>query len=193
MIQRRERERERLKHIFNLKKLDEDTVSLMKKRVYDITACTGKTVSVYLNGKKLDCKTLDKYAKYYFDDYIEKVYEKSREDNFKTFRDWLNIVWNYAGTWSLENYDTYAIYATHATHAKHDTCATYAPLPHMPHVLHVPDMPDMPHMPHMPHMPYMPHMPHMPHMPRMPHMPHMPLCLISHTCHTCHASQTGVS
>ena len=69
--------------IFNLKKLDEDTVSLMKKRVYDITACTGKTVSVYLNGKKLDCKTLDKYAKYYFDDYIEKVYETTIDDRWE--------------------------------------------------------------------------------------------------------------
>ena len=51
--------------IFGLTKLDNDTVSLMKKRVVDITACTGKEVNVYLNGKKLDCKTLDKYVKYY--------------------------------------------------------------------------------------------------------------------------------
>ena len=37
---------------------------------------------------------------------IEKVYNNPRQDSFKTFRRWLDLVWNYAGTWSVENYDT---------------------------------------------------------------------------------------
>ena len=40
---------------------------------------------------------------------IEKVYNNPREDSFKTFRRWLDLVWNYAGTWSVENYDTYLV------------------------------------------------------------------------------------
>ena len=69
--------------IFGLTKLDNDTVSLMKKRVVDITACTGKEVNVYLNGKKLDCKTLDKYVKYYFKDSMEKIYEISENERWE--------------------------------------------------------------------------------------------------------------
>ncbi len=40
---------------------------------------------------------------------IEKLYKDPREDNFKTFRRWLDLVWNYAGTWSVENYDTFPV------------------------------------------------------------------------------------
>jgi len=48
----------------------------MKKRVLDITACTNKNVSVFLNDKKLECKTLEKYVNYYLDDDTERVYEE---------------------------------------------------------------------------------------------------------------------
>jgi len=61
---------------FGIDKVDEDTLLLMKKRVIDITACTNKNVSVFLNDIKLDCKTLEKYVNYYFDNDIEKVYEE---------------------------------------------------------------------------------------------------------------------
>jgi len=61
---------------FGIDKVDEDTLLLMKKRVIDITACTNKNVSVFLNDTKLDCKTLEKYVNYYFDNDIEKVYEE---------------------------------------------------------------------------------------------------------------------
>ena len=61
---------------FGIEKIDEDTVLLMKKRVIDITACTNKNVSVFLNENKIDCKTLEKYVNYYLENGIEKVYEE---------------------------------------------------------------------------------------------------------------------
>ena len=61
---------------FGIDKIDDDTLELMKKRVIDITACTNKNVSVFLNDKKLECKTLEKYVNYYLDQDIEKVYEE---------------------------------------------------------------------------------------------------------------------
>ena len=61
---------------FGIDKIDEDTLQLMKKRVIDITACTNKNVSVFLDDKKLECKTLEKYVNYYLDGDIEKVYEE---------------------------------------------------------------------------------------------------------------------
>ena len=61
---------------FGIDKIDDDTLMLMKKRVIDITACTNKNVSVFLNDKKIECKTLEKYVNYYLDDDVEKVYEE---------------------------------------------------------------------------------------------------------------------
>ena len=64
---------------FGIDKIDDDTIQLMKKRVIDITACTNKNVSVFLNDKKIECKTLEKYVNYYLDDGIESVYEEVSE------------------------------------------------------------------------------------------------------------------
>ena len=61
---------------FGIEKLDDDTLKLMKKRVIDITACTNKNVSVFLNDIKLECKTLEKYVNFYLDNEIERVYEE---------------------------------------------------------------------------------------------------------------------
>ena len=61
---------------FGIDCIDEDTLQLMKKRVIDITACTNKNVSVFLDDKKLDCKTLEKYVNYYLDPDTERVYEE---------------------------------------------------------------------------------------------------------------------
>jgi DNA topoisomerase II len=61
---------------FGIENFEKDTIQLMKKRVLDITACTNKNVSVYLNEKKLECKTLEKYVNYYLNENIEKVYEE---------------------------------------------------------------------------------------------------------------------
>jgi len=64
---------------FGIEKLDEESIMLMKKRVIDITACTNKNVSVFLNDKKIECKTLEKYVNYYLDNDVEKVYEEVNE------------------------------------------------------------------------------------------------------------------
>ncbi len=65
---------------FGLTKLDEDdTILYMKKRVIDATACTKKSVSVFLNEKKIDCKGLDKYVSFYLGDKVEKFYEEVNE------------------------------------------------------------------------------------------------------------------
>jgi len=50
---------------FGLEGLTNDMVQLLKKRVYDIAAWTDKTVSVYLNGQKLDFKCFEKYVDLY--------------------------------------------------------------------------------------------------------------------------------
>ena len=63
---------------FGMKKLDDDIISLMTKRVYDMTACTDSSVSVYLNDKRIDCKEFEKYVNYYIGNKTEKqrVYER---------------------------------------------------------------------------------------------------------------------
>ncbi len=61
---------------FGITEIDNDTIMLMKKRVLDITACTNRNVAVYLNDKKIECKTLEKYVNYYLDDNVETVYEE---------------------------------------------------------------------------------------------------------------------
>jgi DNA topoisomerase II len=46
-------------------KLDADMINLFQKRVYDMTACTDSTVSIYWNDEKLNCKAFDKYVEFY--------------------------------------------------------------------------------------------------------------------------------
>ena len=65
--------------MFNMTELNDDIVSLMMKRVVDITACTEKYLQVELNGEKLTSKSLDKYMDYYFDDKITKYTIKPNE------------------------------------------------------------------------------------------------------------------
>jgi DNA topoisomerase-2 len=51
---------------FGMSGLDQDTVGLLDKRIYDCVACTNKHVSIYLNGTKLQGRGLVDYAKYFF-------------------------------------------------------------------------------------------------------------------------------
>ena len=53
---------------FNMERLDDDIVSIMKKRAFDISAWTDKSVTVQLNSKKIECKTFEKYVDLYLGD-----------------------------------------------------------------------------------------------------------------------------
>ena len=64
---------------FNMTKIDEDHMGLLKKRVYDIAACTDQFVSVSLNGKKLPYKKFIKYASFYIKN---KPYVFFKEDKW---------------------------------------------------------------------------------------------------------------
>ena len=61
---------------FNMTELDDDIISLMKKRVYD-TAATTQNISVSFNDKVINCKTFDKYADLYIGSKKEnpRIYE----------------------------------------------------------------------------------------------------------------------
>ena len=67
---------------FNMTELDEDIISLLRKRVYD-TAATTENVSVYLNDKLINCKTFDKYADLYIGD---------KKTNPRVY-EWINERW----------------------------------------------------------------------------------------------------
>ena len=58
---------------FGMDKLDDDIVSLFEKRVFDMAGVTPKSVSVYLNGKKLNVKN--------FEDYIHMYIDASKEED----------------------------------------------------------------------------------------------------------------
>lgn len=50
-----------------MKSFDDDIYSLFKKRVYDLAGCSPKSISVYLNGKKLSkIKSFSDYVDLYF-------------------------------------------------------------------------------------------------------------------------------
>lgn len=60
---------------FSMTELDDDIISLMKRRVYDLTACTDRSVTIYFNDKKLDYKSFEKYVELYLGGENKKVYE----------------------------------------------------------------------------------------------------------------------
>jgi len=55
---------------FNLDSISEGMLQLIKKRVYDLAACTGDDMTVYYNDKKINVKT--------FEDYIKLFYENGK-------------------------------------------------------------------------------------------------------------------
>ena len=52
---------------FGMDELDDDIVALFEKRVFDMAGITPKSVSVYLNGKKLKVKNFEDYIRMYLD------------------------------------------------------------------------------------------------------------------------------
>lgn len=53
---------------FQMNGIDNDTYSLITRRVYELLACTNKKVSIYLNENKLPGKGLIAYSKYFLND-----------------------------------------------------------------------------------------------------------------------------
>lgn len=63
---------------FEMKELEDDIITLMEKRVYDLTACC-PDISIYLNGKKLAINSFEKYVNLYIGSdkkTIPRAYEK---------------------------------------------------------------------------------------------------------------------
>ena len=50
---------------FGLSGFTDDIYNLMRKRVYDISACSNKNVNVYFNGERIKEKTFDQYVNLY--------------------------------------------------------------------------------------------------------------------------------
>ena len=45
--------------------MDDDTVALLTKRVFDLAGVTDAQVKVKLNGQSIDCKNFPQYADFY--------------------------------------------------------------------------------------------------------------------------------
>lgn len=64
---------------FGISNLSDSMYSIMKKRVYDIAACTDQTVSVYFNDIKSPFKNFEKYSELFLEPEQIKIYEKVNE------------------------------------------------------------------------------------------------------------------
>jgi DNA topoisomerase-2 len=64
---------------FGMEDLEEDIVSLMRKRVYDMAGILGKGVKVYFNGEKLPVKDFQSYVEMYLGKDTPKTYAKVGE------------------------------------------------------------------------------------------------------------------
>ena len=64
---------------FNSIGLSDDMIKIMRKRAYDITCCTDKTVNVYFNEEKLESNSFERYIDLYIGPKTEmhRTYDKS--------------------------------------------------------------------------------------------------------------------
>lgn len=60
---------------FGMTKLDDDHLSLLMKRAYDISACTGENVKVYLNDELIQVKKFTDYIKLHYKEDPTLIYE----------------------------------------------------------------------------------------------------------------------
>ena len=66
---------------FKLKSLDQySTLAILKKRVFDISAITPKTLSIFFNSEKIKCKDFSEYVSYYIGNKTDspRVYYESK-------------------------------------------------------------------------------------------------------------------
>lgn len=79
---------------FGMTNLNEDTVALFTKRVYDMAGVTDSSVRVFLNGEKLDTKTFKDYVKLCQQSTIAKLQEEGRETSLEFLQ--INDRWTVA-------------------------------------------------------------------------------------------------
>jgi DNA topoisomerase-2 len=72
---------------FNMSRLDDEIVSLMTKRVYDLAGITPAAVRVSLNGKPIDVKNFSSYVDLYLqteeNKVLPKIIEKVTSDRWE--------------------------------------------------------------------------------------------------------------
>ena len=103
---------------FNMENIDPDMKKLLTKRVYDMTACTDKSVSVFLNDEKINTKEFEKYVDLYIGSKqkTKRVYEMvndrwevciclSPDDKFEQIS-FVNGIYTFKGGKHVENVST---------------------------------------------------------------------------------------
>jgi len=68
---------------FGIKGLSDDIISLFKKRIYDIAACTRKNVKVYFNNKLIKINSFEDYIKMYYEELPSKLIYETVNDRWK--------------------------------------------------------------------------------------------------------------
>lgn len=58
---------------FGITKLDDDLIDMIKKRAYDLAACTDKQLSVFFNGVKIEHKNFEQYVDLYIGNKTEQI------------------------------------------------------------------------------------------------------------------------
>ena len=97
---------------FGMKGLTDDTIGLLNKRVYDISACTNEKVEVYLNNKKIKVKKFEDYIKMHYDKMPQYHYEEINDrwkvgvvyvpDKGNNQISFVNGIWTYIGGTHVE-------------------------------------------------------------------------------------------
>jgi DNA gyrase/topoisomerase IV subunit B len=75
---------------FEMDGLEDNTILLINKRVYDCIACTRPTIQIFLNGERIKGKSFTDYCRYFFDD--SKVIS---EQSIQTIKG-TEFIWEYA-------------------------------------------------------------------------------------------------